>query len=150
MDALRGSRAFLAWDCHAGCRFVSGLFAHSAASCVSAAHERALANTTDARAEPRAHKGPPILKTATEAAPLTITGNLAVGHVNNMSGATSYLGAAHWNRRRRVGNRGPALVAHPGWKFARLTAGGGKGSNPAPSSGESANYQFRSARYCNG
>ena len=27
VDALRGSRAFLAWDCHAGCRFVSGLFA---------------------------------------------------------------------------------------------------------------------------
>ena len=27
MDALRGSRAFLASDCHAGCRFVSGLFA---------------------------------------------------------------------------------------------------------------------------
>ena len=27
MDALRGSRAFLAWDCHVGCRFVSGLFA---------------------------------------------------------------------------------------------------------------------------
>ena len=27
VDALRGSRAFLAWDCHVGCRFVSGLFA---------------------------------------------------------------------------------------------------------------------------
>jgi hypothetical protein len=27
VDALRGSRAFLAWDCHAGCGFVSGLFA---------------------------------------------------------------------------------------------------------------------------
>jgi hypothetical protein len=27
VDALRGSRAFLASDCHAGCRFVSGLFA---------------------------------------------------------------------------------------------------------------------------
>src|SRR5215472_14512010 len=26
VDALRGSRAFLAWDCHVGCRFVSGLF----------------------------------------------------------------------------------------------------------------------------
>ena len=32
MDALRGSRAFLASDCHAGCRFVSGLFARPMAT----------------------------------------------------------------------------------------------------------------------
>src|SRR5215471_3294419 len=32
VDALRGSRAFLAWDCHAGCRFVSGLFARAMAA----------------------------------------------------------------------------------------------------------------------
>ena len=32
VDALRGSRAFLASDCHAGCRFVSGLFARPMAA----------------------------------------------------------------------------------------------------------------------
>src|SRR5215469_13812337 len=32
VDALRGSRAFLAWDCHVGCRFVSGLFARPMAA----------------------------------------------------------------------------------------------------------------------
>ena len=32
VDALRGSRAFLASDCHAGCGFVSGLFARPMAA----------------------------------------------------------------------------------------------------------------------
>ena len=32
VDALRGSRAFLAWDCHVGCRFVSGLLARPMAA----------------------------------------------------------------------------------------------------------------------
>jgi hypothetical protein len=32
VDALRGSRAFLAWDRHAGCGFVSGLFARPMAA----------------------------------------------------------------------------------------------------------------------
>jgi len=32
VDALRGSRAFLASDCHVGCRFVSGLFARPMAT----------------------------------------------------------------------------------------------------------------------
>jgi hypothetical protein len=32
VDALRGSRAFLASDCHVGCRFVSGLFARPMAA----------------------------------------------------------------------------------------------------------------------
>ena len=32
VDGLRGSRAFLAWDRHAGCGFVSGLFARPMAA----------------------------------------------------------------------------------------------------------------------
>jgi hypothetical protein len=35
-------------------------------------------------------------------------------------GRISYLAAAHWNRRRRVGNRGPALVSPP-WLEVRPT-----------------------------
>ena len=47
-------------------------------------------------------------------------------------GGAKLPGAAHRNRRRRLETEALRLVAHPGWKFARLTAGGRQHPDPHP------------------